>query len=255
MQRIRHPSISVTQLKTCQGTIGVNLFVQLHAPAEGPAAHAPWIMLINRIFRNSHGPWMIGGPWLYHREHGLHRHIAAQDAHHELVISNHVDTNALDTIMRTVTVVSYVQWKRGLQDQAYYVCRLLSMRSGQVRRINFDAYLLRLVDVPGCLPCEGVPLPGWSAAQFYGMLVRKRLHSSLTVNCGPFITCRIRLRLAEFSQVCAGSPLRSFWKVYAQFAAKGAFSHQFSPIWLSWNLPPRIFPDNTAAFQYGNHMT
>jgi hypothetical protein len=26
--------------------------------------------------------------------------------------------------------------------------------------------------------------------------------------------------------------MRSFWKVYAQFAAKGAFSHQFSPICL-----------------------
>jgi hypothetical protein len=168
-------------------------------------------MLIIRIFRTSHGQWMIRGPWLYHREQGLHAHITQQAAQNELVLSDHVDTNALDTVMRTVTVVSYAQWRSSHQEQAYYVRKLLRLRSGQVCRINFDAYLLRLADMPGCQPCQGVPLPSWSAAQFYGMLVRKRLRSSLRINCGPYITCRVRMRLAEFSQMCASSPLNFHW--------------------------------------------
>src|SRR5689334_22612846 len=112
-----------------------------------------------------------------------------------MVLSDHVDTNALDTVMRLVTVVSYAQWSSSYQEQAYYVRRLLHLRSGQVRRINFDTYLLWLVDMPDCQHCQSVPLPSWSAAQFYGMLVCKRLRSSLRINCRPHITCRIRMRL------------------------------------------------------------
>ena len=81
-------------------------------------------MLIIRIFRTSHGQWMIRGPWLYHREQGLHAHITQQAAQNELVLSDHVDTNALDTVLCTVTVVSYAQWRSSHQEQAYYVRRL-----------------------------------------------------------------------------------------------------------------------------------
>ena len=77
---------------------------------------------------------MIRGPWLYHREHGLQAHITQQAAQNELVLSDHVDTNALDTVMRTVTVVSFAQWRSSHQDQAYYVCRLLNLHSGRVSR-------------------------------------------------------------------------------------------------------------------------
>lgn len=222
----QYPTIIVTQINTYHGTISVNNFVQLHASAERLAAHVSWIILNNHIYYTPYSLWMICGPWLYHCEHSLHVHITEQDMQHELIMSGHVDSNLLDTMMCTVTMISYTQWKSSLQEQAYYVCKLLHMHSKQVHRIDFDAYLLQIVDIPGCLPCQGVPLLGWSAAQFYGMLVFKWLFHSLGVNCKPFITCWIQMSLAKFSQMCVDSSLDFCWHAQA-----GRLSIQVQVLW------------------------
>jgi BAH domain-containing protein len=203
----RRASVQVSQVLWNGQTWAVNDFVQVAAPEP---AVCPWILLINKLYRLRSGVWMIQGPWLYHREHGMQQHIPAHHSHCELVMSDHINSNQLHTVLRKVTVVSKADWsskQAGWQaGEVFFVRKFCSFSTMRVCQLDWDAYVLGLLGKCG-QPRLSVALPRWSTSQFYGSMLCHRLHRSLTVHCGPLVTCELRLDLTQFCLLWQGSDL------------------------------------------------